>query len=507
MSLSDTQSFLDAQAEKVLDTLSVTTPPSDDETLCRLALLSHIEYDKIRDAEAKRLGIRVSTLDAEVIARRPQSSSKQDDSPFPTLAPWPDPIQPAALLDEITRTIQRFIVLEKHQAQMAALWVSACWFLDVIQCAPIALINAPTRACGKTQLLTVLAKLAPRTAQASGISPSVLFRMIEAYQPTLFVDEIETVLQDNLELMGLINAGHTRDSAYVWRSVPQGDDFVPKRFTVWGMKALAGINAINLAETVTSRAIVFELRRKKQDERVDRLRRAEAGLFETLAAKLARFAQDYLQQVGSVRPDLPDQLGDREQDNLEPLLQVAYVAGDHWPDTAIQSALKLSGSIQTPVSSANELLQDIYEIWSGKLGNKMSTAELISLLCADDERSWGTWNRGKPLTPRQLSKKLQDYGITSKTIRINSYETAKGFEREQFDDAFARYLLGVPRDLPSQGNNSLEANNDGLFPVTDEKSVTVTEIAEVTRQPAPMLDCDSVTAKTGNEPERKEIEV
>lgn len=86
--------------------------------------------------------------------------------------------------------------------------------------------------------------------------------MIEAYQPTLFIDETETVLKDNEDLRGLIDAGHTRDSAYVWRSVAKGDDFEPKRFTVWSMKAIAGINAIKLAETVTSRAIVFQLRRK-----------------------------------------------------------------------------------------------------------------------------------------------------------------------------------------------------------------------------------------------------
>lgn len=481
-----TSDYLTASDAKVL-------PQTDDEVIKQLAALKPLEYDRVRVEKAKALKVRPATLDGMVKTVREANS--QDDSPFADIEPWHEAIAPAQLLDEVTSTIQRFIMLDKHQAQTAALWVAACWFIDVIDCAPIALINAPERACGKTQLLTVLARLAPRTAQASGISPSVLFRMIEAYQPTLFIDEVETVLKDNEGLRGLINAGHTRDSAFVWRSVAKGDDFEPKRFTVWGMKAIAGINAIKLAETVTSRSIVFELRRKTANESVERLRRAEAGLFETLASKLARFKDDFASEVQQARPLLPDALGDREQDNFEPLLQVATVAGGHWPNTALSSALRLSNAMQTPMSSANELLADIQEIFETKQVIKISTGGLIIALCEDTEKSWATYNRGKPLSPKQLSNKLKPYGITSKTIRTNSYETAKGFECEQFKDAFTRYLAD-PINMPSQSNNSLEANNHGLNGVTDENIVTVTGFAKVTLEPAPILGCDVVTDKT-----------
>lgn len=488
---------VDTHSEPVIDCLMASDtkalPQTDDDVIAWLATLKMIDYDRVRVDQAKALKVRPATLDSLVKAEREKIN--QDDSPFADIEPWHEAINPAQLLDDITHAIQKFIVLDKHQAQTAALWVSTCWFIDVIDCAPIALINAPERACGKTQLLTVLARLAPRTAQASGISPSVLFRMIEAYQPTLFIDEIETVLKDNEDLRGLINAGHTRDSAYVWRSVPKGDDFEPKRFTVWGMKAIAGINAIKLAETVTSRSIIFELRRKTAGEKVERLRHAENGLFELLASQLARFADDYRQQVKDARPALPDALGDREQDNFEPLLQIASVAGGHWLDTALNAALRLSGATQTPISSANELLADIQEVFEAKQVIKITTTELINTLCEDTEKSWATYNRGKQLSPRQLSSKLKDYGIASKTIRINGYETAKGFECEQFNDAFERYLAD-PLNLPSQSNNSLETNNHGLSNVTDRKDVTVTDFLSVTPIPPSMLACDAVTDKT-----------
>lgn len=178
---------------------AVNQPRNNDEEVIRqLAALKPLEYDRIRKERAKELNIRPATLDKQI--KEAQSNSSKENSQFDDIEPWHEPINPAELLDEVTSTILRFIVLDKHQAQTAALWVCASWFIDEINCAPILLINAPERACGKTQLLTVLAKLAQRPAQASSISPSVLFRMIEAYKPTLFIDEIETVLNDNEEI-------------------------------------------------------------------------------------------------------------------------------------------------------------------------------------------------------------------------------------------------------------------------------------------------------------------
>ena len=484
------------------------------ETIIRLAALHHLEYDKVRQDEAAKLGIsRVSELDKAVTnARKP---ANKDNAPFADIEPWPEKINPANLLDEISKTIIQFIVMDKYQAAIAALWVAAIWFIAVIHTAPIALANAPEKACGKTQFLTLLCKLALRATQLSGISPSVLFRMIEKYQPTLFIDEIETVLKDNEELRGLLNAGHTKDSATVWRNTPVGDDFEPTPFNVYGFKAIAGIKATNLAETITSRAIVFELRRKKPDEKVERLRHAEPGLFERLTAQLARFAQDYSEQVKQTRPILPEELGDREQDNIEPLLQIAHVAGGHWPETATKAALKIYQTSQSPQSTANELLSDIQEIFEARRIDRIKSVDLIEALTEDEEKSWATYNRGKKLSFKQLANQLKAYGIESKSVRF-PYETRKGFKLEQFTDTFERYLAHTPLTppiLPSQSNISLKANTRKDSSVTDdltEKTVsrhTVTNVTanevcdgtqkrKVTLKPLPAKDCDGVTGET-----------
>ena len=59
----------------------------------------------------------------------------------------------------------------------------------------------------------------------------------------------------------------------------------------------------------------------------------------------------------------------------------------------------------------------------------------------DDELPWATLNKGLPMTPHQLAKRLSDYGIKSGTIRVG-VNTLKGFKLEQFTEVFNRYLSG-----------------------------------------------------------------
>ena len=453
---------------EISDNIQMPPTSNDDEVIAKLAAMKPLKYDRVRVEQAKVLKVRPATLDS--LVKQAREYDNKNNSIFTDIEPWHEAVNPAQLLDELTSTIQRFIVLDKHQAQAAALWICASWLIDAIDCAPIALINAPEKACGKSQLLSVFGYLAPRPLQASGISPSALYRVVEKYKPTLLIDEIETVLKDNDELRGLLNAGHTRNSAYVIRCV--GDDHEPKRFTVWGMKAIAGINAIKLAETVTSRSIVFELRKKTKAESVERLNHAEADLFSNLTSKLARFSEDNTERVKAARPDLPDALSDRDQNNWEALLKVASIAGDNWLQAANEIALTMAGLTQNTQSTGNELLADIQTIFESKHVVKISLVELLNALCEDTESPWATYNRGKQLSTRQLSTRLKDYGITSKTIRTSSYETAKGFDVDQFNDAFSRYVAPcVNSDVLS--NNPLQANNGAGFAVT--KDVTVTK--------------------------------
>lgn len=486
---------------------------SDDATIKRLSKLSPLEYDRIRKAEAERLNIRPTTLDKLVFAER--KGAVNTGLEIENVEPWPEPVNPEQLLTDISVCVSRFIVCEPDTANTVALWAAMTHFIDVVQVAPLAVITAPEKRCGKSQLLFLLGRLVNRPLSASNISPAALFRAIDAWQPTLLVDEADAFMKENEELRGLINCGHTRESAYVVRVV--GENFTPTKFNVWGAKAISGIG--HLADTLMDRAVVLELRRKMPHESVERLRHAEPGLFNMLASKLARFADDYRSQVWAARPHLPEQLNDRAQDNWEPLLAIADTAGGDWPQLARSAALKLSGTESDSMSIGVELLADIQEIFDIKKSDKLFTADLINALCDDDEKPWATYNRGKAIAPRQVSSRLKGYGIESKTIRIG-YDTKKGFTKDQFQESFDRYLnssknssldppfssattshitagkaCSVADENLSSGTSEFKCNtgkNSDAEGVTDKAARYGNENVSVTPQPSNSKVCDVV---------------
>jgi putative DNA primase/helicase len=458
-------------------------PEATDATIIQLTKLTPIEYDRVRKEKADGMGIRTTVLDKAVASKRKESQTGGGID-FDDVDPWPEPVNPSALLTDITVTVKRFIVCQDETAHAVALWVAMTWLIDVVQVAPLAIITAPEKRCGKSMLLFLISRLAYRPLAASNITPSALFRSIDAWSPTLLVDEADAFMKDNEELRGILNCGHTRDSAYIIRTV--GDTFTPTRFNVWGAKALAGIG--HLADTLMDRAITLELRRKLPHEEVERLRYAEPNLFETLAAKLARFSNDYREEIRKARPELPHNLHDRAQDNWEPLLAIAGVAGGAWPELSVKAALKLSGNDSPSMTVGTELLSDIQEIFNEKQVDRISTTDLIKALCADDEKSWATYNRGKSISPRQVSSRMKDYGITSQTIRIGS-TTVKGYTLDRFNEAFSRYLSPPPVTsvTPSQ-----PSNHAGLA-VTDSPTRYVNESEKVTRKASTGAGCDVVT--------------
>ena len=117
---------------------------------------------------------------------------------------------------------------------------------------------------------------------------------------------------------------------------------------------------------------------------------------------------------------------------------------------------------------------------------------LIEKLTDDDELGWATYNRGKPITPRQMAKQLDVYGIKPKTVRQPKSamdphgSTPKGYYLADFKDAFARYLKTDP--APSASVSASPA-------VASESVTTVEEVAETPQRPT-MLSLLDAFAKS-----------
>ena len=460
-----------------------------------LVAMPVLKYERTYKETAKRLGIRSATLDKLVQAER-ACKSEESKAMFNDVEPWPIPVDASEVLSELSEAFRRYAILPKHADDALALWCAFTWFCEVCHIAPLLVIRSPEKGCGKSTVLSIVKRVVYRPLVLSGISSAVLYRVTDKYRPTVLIDEGDTFLNaENQDLHGLINCGYSKDAPYIWRCV--GDDHEPKGFNVFSPKAIAFIG--HTRDTLHDRAVEVELRRKTSSEKVSRLRHGDGGELDILARKLARLAADDLEAFASMHPHMPESLPDRQADNFEPLMAMAMLAGDKWLERAKAAALALtcSKAQSSPVSVGVELLTDIRNIFENTSIDRFRPADLVKELCDDLEAPWVTYNRGKEISPRQVGKRLSEYGIKPIVIR-NRYDVFRGYRKEQFEDAFARYCTLLPEN-PEKKVTTLQPNNGGDSGVTTAPPVTVSPPSFVTRNPNDNAVCNNVTESTGNE--------
>ncbi|HEY8441322.1 MAG TPA: hypothetical protein VIK79_07730, partial [Xanthobacteraceae bacterium] len=130
----------------------------------RLTQLSTLDYEREREAAAKRLGMRLPVLD-ELVMRAKQQTAGAAICPVLSAieaAPWPEPMDGAMLLDEITAAVRRYVLLEQGAAEAIALWIVHTHCFDGFAISPRLAITSPVMRCGKTTLLEVLSCLVRR---------------------------------------------------------------------------------------------------------------------------------------------------------------------------------------------------------------------------------------------------------------------------------------------------------------------------------------------------------
>lgn len=387
-------------------------------------------------ATAKKAGCSVTELD-KLTAGKFEATTNDI---FPAVEPWTDPVEGIELITDMVDVLRRHVVADLPTLHASALWAVHTWCMDAWTVSPLAHISAAEKRCGKTVLLTALQRLSLRSMPAANISPAALFRAVEKWQPALMIDEADSFLKDNEEARGLINSGLYRENAFVIRCV--GDTFEPTRFSTWGAKALCGIG--RLADTIEDRSIPLRLRRKVAGETAEPIRLSDPMLWKNLQSRIARWVADNEHALRLARPEPVKGLHDRANDCWEPLLAVADLAG--WGEIARHSALTLHGVMDEGDSAGVELLRDVQTAFTERSTTRLASRNLLEILTEDDEAPWATWNRGKPITARQLTKRLADFGISSRTTRLPGSKVAKGYHMADFTDSFNRYLCNPVTD-------------------------------------------------------------
>jgi hypothetical protein len=354
--------------------------------------------------------------------------------------PADHPVDGAAVLEEIVAVLNRYIVLPHESAAVAiTLWIVHTYLMDSWGVTPLLALSSPTKRCGKTTLLRIVEKLVRRALAASGVSAAAIYRIVEEHEPTLLIDEMDS-MKENEDLRGVLNSGHTRDLAFIIRCVGEGANVEPRRFSTWCPKVLAHIG--RLPGTLEDRAVQIQMRRKLPGECRDRIRRRdlEAHLA-PLRRKLARWAQD----VTVADPVMPDALDDRALDNWEPLISISDAVGGRWPELARAAALAISNDREDDEATENAgllVLTDLRLLLdTGVLDGEQGVAgdAACEALRKMEERPWATWGRGRDgLLPVNLATLLRPFKVKSKQVRLDG-KVVRRYPTEPLREAMARY--------------------------------------------------------------------
>lgn len=185
----------------------------------------------------------------------------ENNKPYPKL-PWPlcteaTPYEShETLWQEIRNCIYAHLDIANETAyDVLTSWTMATWVIEKWQSVPYLQFYGPFES-GKTRALEILSQLSFRAWLSLYTTSANLYRPLEQWHPTLFLDESE-VYGDREEILAILNAGYRRGQTVARQEQTPSGEYVTKFYDVFSMKSLASTETF--AQTLVSRCITFKM--------------------------------------------------------------------------------------------------------------------------------------------------------------------------------------------------------------------------------------------------------
>jgi hypothetical protein len=354
----------------------------------------------------------------------------------------------SAVLDDVEALLRRFLVLPNPHAFVAVvLWIAHTHASLAFYTTPRLIVQSAELGSGKTRVLELLRLLVQAPMLTISTTVAALFRRIgtaEGNPPTLLQDEFDAIFNPRSapqyeDYRALLNSGYKK-GATVDRCVGDGAKMTVQEFKVFAPVAMAGIGG-HLPDTIVSRSIVLQIRRRAPSEVVEPYReRSVQPDADMLKERLAGWVKLVEEHLAVAEPVMPDGVVDRPSEVWEPLLAVADAAGGQWPRRAREACKWFVLSREPDAASlGSRLLGDIRLVFHrNDDAEHLSTAMLLDQLNALEESPWRDY-RGKPFDSRHLSAQLGRYEVKPQNKRVGQ-KVHKGYYVADFADAWSRYL-------------------------------------------------------------------
>jgi hypothetical protein len=347
-----------------------------------------------------------------------------------TSPPVQEVIPGARILDEARAYVKRFVVFpdEAHYTAVT-LWAAATHAHMSFATFPRLAFLAPEPASGKTRALEITLQLCARPRMELDPTGPAVANVIALDHPTLGIDETDTIFgkagssSAKQQLRSILNSGYKAGATMTRK---QGASYIST--PVFGPVVFAGLG--QLPDTLMTRSVVVRMRRRQSHERTEPyFSRMHAPLGAAYGENLAQWASTVSGQLAEAWPDLPEGVEDRAYEVWAPLVALADVAGDHWPETARAAcrAIALDTADAAGPTPADRLLADLREVWPPGQPNAGSAA-LRDALRALPAAPWRTLLGDDVAALRTMSAMLAVHGVSVAKVK-DAGRAVQGYRR------------------------------------------------------------------------------
>ena len=342
----------------------------------------------------------------------------------------------AAALRDMERYLSSYLSFTDPQYTFAlSLWTLATYLWPSFDAFPYLVITSATKRSGKTRLSELLSFAASNARNFAGMTAATLFRSIRDENPTIFIDEAETLSSESADTMrSVLNVGYRKGQTIPRMGkagVEQWPAYCPKVFILIG----------DVFDTLRDRSIVIIMRRGEAPKRF---------LYEIAKAEGEELGQRFAAIAAEGKADIFDAfmsssglsfLQDRDEEIWMPLFAIASVVCPDRMDELTRAAVDLATMKTAEARRHTEiemkdadreavdteygerLLHDIADVF-GKQHKFMFTSTLIEKLYALPTGPWRKF-RGVGLSPIDMSNLLSRFSVQPKLGREGRGRTAK----------------------------------------------------------------------------------
>ena len=434
--------------------------------LCRIK--DRAKREELAGKVARKLKLPKGALIDDFQESKETAAEKAEE--FEEIEPWPEPVSLAEAFDGVLAIYRTYMFMTEAQIVAIILWCATTFLYDLLQIHAYLGITAPTKRCGKTTLVNLVALFVRQGLIVAGrVSAAYIYRAIDRLRPTFIVDESQAIFRKSPDVEDIFNAGHVRSTAYVGLVEKVNDEFVEKRFNVFCPKVI-GLKGKIHDDSLQDRVIEIRLSRIHESDLKEDFwdvfgKIPQAELFIECRRKFVRAVMDCVEAFKNHEPNLPKFSNGRVKQNWKPLWILAELADEsaeaekgkgYWCNQLTeaieeceQEALSEPPFQDYLVKSLKEFCEE-YRKRPSVLARKLErqrdlipTDEILSQtkgLNADKEASWfAKDNEG--LTPERLARELRGFKVKKIQRRINVGENpVRGYSyRSLQKKVFERY--------------------------------------------------------------------